>query len=230
VSDNNVSEVVAGKTGFITDVNQYFTALRENFFPRNSSGVVADAAGSLGDSNRRWFKGYFSAKQPFEIGTIPNGGTPSGLMMPYTISQTVAPYGWIFADGKTIGDVGSGADHEGAEFEYLFDAYKLISNYGNAGTEVFANGDTVKIPDPMATGEFIRPLTSGRDMGDTQTDQNKAHNHSFTNDYHGTGAGISTEIFGTDGSFSESKVVTTTSNGGSESRPVNTAFPYIIKI
>jgi len=52
---------------------------------------------------------------------------------------------WLWPDGSTIGDVGSGADHEDAALKDLFDVVK--GGHGNVGTENFANGDTVKWPD-----------------------------------------------------------------------------------
>lgn len=56
--------------------------------------------------------------------------------------------GHLWANGETIGDDGSGADHESSEYEALFDL--LVADapaWGNAGTEVFADGDTVSLPD-----------------------------------------------------------------------------------
>lgn len=58
MSDNNISQVTGGKVGFVSQVNQYFTALTQNIFPRGISGVVADLAGSIGDSTRRFKNGY----------------------------------------------------------------------------------------------------------------------------------------------------------------------------
>jgi len=68
---------------------------------------------------------------------------PPGGLIPY--AGILAPSGWLLCDGGTIGDVSSGADSENADYETLFDLIKTL--YGNAGTEVFANGDTVLLPD-----------------------------------------------------------------------------------
>ena len=248
MSDQPVSEVVAGKTGFITDVNQYFNALKEDFFPRNSAGVVTNAGGSLGDSTRGWLKGFFTSKQPFEFGGIPNGGTPSGVMMPYTASATVSPYGWFFAYGDTIGDIGSGADHEGADFEHLFDMYKLISAYGNSGAEVFASGDVVSTPDMR--GRHVRALDESkgidyqptRAIGSTQASQVEGHRHQVIAEAAAEGPRPVVRTTGAGGTLSGPRLDLTESTashnylysseygGGSETTVANMAFPYIIKI
>ena len=68
---------------------------------------------------------------------------PSGGLIPY--AGATVPSGWLLCDGGTIGGVGSGAGSESADYETLFDLIKTL--YGNAGTEVFADGDTVSLPD-----------------------------------------------------------------------------------
>lgn len=53
------------------------------------------------------------------IGTrIINSFVPTGLVVPW-LSST-APSGWIFADGSTIGNTGSGATYTGTTYEPLF--------------------------------------------------------------------------------------------------------------
>jgi len=68
---------------------------------------------------------------------------PPGGLIPY--AGATVPSGWLLCDGGTIGDASSGAGSESADYETLFDLIKTL--YGNAGTEVFANGDTVSLPD-----------------------------------------------------------------------------------
>ena len=78
-------------------------------------------------------------------GMVPTGqaGVPTGAVLPYV--ATSAPSGWLLCDGSTIGDVSSGADHEDVSYEDLFNLCKSLD--GNTGTEVWASGDTVKLPD-----------------------------------------------------------------------------------
>lgn len=104
--------------------------------------------------------------------------------------------GHLWADGQTIGDDGSGADHESSEYEALFDL--LVADapaWGNAGTEVFADGDTVSLPDmrdrsplgtaSMGAGDAGRVDTYSTGLGDTggedahQLTENElaSHNH-----------------------------------------------------
>lgn len=62
-----------------------------------------------------------------------------------TTMRRTAAAGWTFLDGLTIGDVGSGADFEGAEYEDLFELLKDVTP--NLGTEVWATGGVVYKPD-----------------------------------------------------------------------------------
>ena len=76
-------------------------------------------------------------------------------------STGTAPTGWLICNGDTIGAVGSGATHESASYSQLFDVIKGSSGaglYGNTGTESFASGNTVKLPDfrgrmPIGAGQ-----------------------------------------------------------------------------
>jgi microcystin-dependent protein len=54
----------------------------------------------------------------------------------------------LFCNGQTIGKVGSGATYESTEYEDLFNLLVAEgSKYGNTGSEVWASGNTVKLPD-----------------------------------------------------------------------------------
>tara|TARA_R100000951_G_scaffold20757_1_gene17326 strand:- start:7073 stop:7924 length:852 start_codon:yes stop_codon:yes gene_type:complete len=68
---------------------------------------------------------------------------PPGGVIPY--AGIYAPSGWLLCNGSTIGDASSGAGNESADYETLFDLIKTL--YGNTGTKVFADGDTVSLPD-----------------------------------------------------------------------------------
>lgn len=109
------------------------------------------------------------------------------------------PNGYIFADGRTIGNSTSGADHQGERFRELFNAIKS-EGYGNAGTEDFDSSDTVTLPDlrdrvPVGeramgstdAGRIDNAATTLSDTGgeDQHTLTNAempSHNHSGTTD------------------------------------------------
>ena len=69
-----------------------------------------------------------------------------------TTIRTTAANGWTFLDGLTIGDIGSGADFEGSEYENLFELLKGV--VPNDGSELWANGDTVTKPDARGRGLY----------------------------------------------------------------------------
>lgn len=95
--------------------------------------------------------------------TVPSsqGGVPTGALMPY--AGTSAPPGWLLCDGTTLGKSGSGADHEGAAYEPLFDMLKAMAP--NAGTESFDGGDTVQLPDLRGRTPIGLDTLGGSDAG-----------------------------------------------------------------
>jgi len=104
---------------------------------------------------------------------------PVGGVLPY--AGATSPAGWLLCSGQTIGDVGSGADLTSADYETLFDLIK--SHYGNAGTEDWASGDTVLLPD--LRGRVVAGLDN---MGGTSADR-LTNPTSTTNSIDGDGLG-----------------------------------------
>jgi microcystin-dependent protein len=87
---------------------------------------------------------------------------PVGGVLPY--AGATSPTGWLLCSGQTIGDVGSGADFASADYENLFELIK--SHYGNVGTEDWASGDTVLLPDLQG-----RVIAGKDDMSGTSADR-----------------------------------------------------------
>jgi len=78
---------------------------------------------------------------------------PAGLTIDYPGSSLS---GYLLCNGETIGDVASGADNESSDYETLFEIIKSKTEYGNTGSEVWANGDTVNLPDLRYEYGFFR--------------------------------------------------------------------------
>ena len=87
---------------------------------------------------------------------------PIGSPIPYL--GAAAPTSYLLCYGETIGDVGSGADLESADYEALFDIAKEAAP--NAGTESFAGGDSVTIIDLRG-----RVVAGQDDMGGTSANR-----------------------------------------------------------
>ena len=176
MSGNSLNTAVDGEVIPASDINQFKTAMAEDIIPRNTSGIATASAGDLGSST-----------YPFKDLNISGGITSgNGQFLPVGgVIQTIFPAavtGYLLANGDTIGDIGSGATHESATlYEALF--LLCINYFGNAGTELWANGDTVLLPD--LRGHFIRGwdnsrgVDSGRAINSTQTAQMGAHNHQW---------------------------------------------------
>ena len=68
---------------------------------------------------------------------------PAGLVFPY--AGATAPTGYLLCYGQTLGNASSGATEANDNYQALFDVIKTA--YGNSGSEVFGDGDTVTLPD-----------------------------------------------------------------------------------
>lgn len=107
-----------------------------------------------------------------------------------TTSTAVPPY-FISAMGESIGNDGSGADNEGAEYRELYDTlwsmagttddanaiYELSSTKGGSAASDWAAGKTITIDHTKNGGVFWRANTSGRDLGSYQEDTLQGHRH-----------------------------------------------------
>lgn len=115
--------------------------------------------------------------------------TPPGVVQMFM--GGTAPLGWLFCrDGITIGNGSSGATFAGEIARDLFEILKVLPF--NTGTEVFDNGDTVKVPDMRGRGpmgfETADPLfgTLGANGGSVEVDT--SHIHDLNSHTHGIGS------------------------------------------
>lgn len=164
---------------------------------------------------------------------------PVGGVLPY--AGATSPTGWLLCSGQTIGNVGSGADFTSADYETLFDLIK--SYYGNAGTEVWADGDTVLLPDLQGrviagkddmSGTSANRLTdqTGGIDGDVLGDTGGHETHTLlqsempSHSHNAWGNGI--QNGGTNGSYGDggNQNVATSSTGGDQAH--NNVQPTII--
>jgi microcystin-dependent protein len=144
---------------------------------------------------------------------------PAGCVMSFAMSA--APVGWYPCDGTTISRTGSGAN--------LFAAIGTTYGVGN-------NTTTFNVPNLQ--GQFIRglttnistasrdPLSASRVLGNVQDDEFRRHNH--------TAYGLQGGVFTSTGIFlagtPSGSDQPTAFSGGAETRPVNIALLYCIKL
>ncbi len=225
MGSDNLRTAADGETIPATDVNQYKSALAGDMVPRNSSGIATASAGNLGSATYPYENIYLSGEIKLGSGNF----IPTGF-----VGQTIfatAPTGWLLANGDTIGDIGSGATHENALYEELFNL--CINDFGNTGTEIWGSGDTVLLPD--VRGQFMRcwdngkGVDSGRSINTTQVDAT-AQNDLKTVTVTGSGSGLTghSSIATNGGAYdNRTDLLTTTAT---ETRPLNIAFNTIIKV
>lgn len=136
---------------------------------------------------------------------------PAGAVSAYASSAT--PAGWLQCDGTAISR---------AAYAKLFAAIGTTFGVGNGTT-------TFNLPD--LRGEFIRAWDDGRGVdaarafGSTQADEFEAHTHDVL--YHSGGSSSAGTYLSSN--TATNATYTTSSTGGTETRPRNVALNYIIK-
>ena len=172
---------------------------------------------------------------------------PTGIIVPMT--STVVPPGWLVVNGQSVTRAAYPSLWAHAQASGLLAATEGAKTHGQFGP---GNGTTTfSLPNvAVDDGYFIRPTSAGRVIGTIQADDIRSHTHTATFagvavpphshtyatarggggfDY---GGGIqSTAVGSTDpaGGHTPSGSVTVNAFGGSETRPKNIAYPYIIK-
>ena len=148
---------------------------------------------------------------------IAAAGSPAGSVIAF--AGNTAPSGWLECDGSAVSR---------STYANLFSAIGTAFGVGDGTT-------TFNLPD--LRGEFVRGwdngrgVDSGRSLGSSQSDEFESHTHNTPAISRGNlGAPASNfHVAPSNNNVDGSVVWTTTSAGGSETRPRNVALNYIIK-
>lgn len=172
---------------------------------------------------------------------------PTGIMVPF--SGTVAPAGWVITNGGS---------HARATFPNLWAfaqaSGNLAASEGAKTAGQYGPGDgstTFTVPNLTdGAGYFLRSTATGRTIGSVQADEFKSHGHAvtITDPGHGhSGSGlVGSSGYNVDfNGFGPAAIINPTgftvnanttgitasadANGGTETRPRNIAYPFIIK-
>lgn len=171
-----------------------------------------------------------------------------GIMLPYTISSSVVPTGFLFANGQAVS-----RETYSALWAAVSGGNNLAASEGAKTVGQYGPGDgstTFTLPNLYAdNGYFIRPVSTGRTIGTVQADELKSHGHTASfvgtpvpdHTHLGIGPSGAGNTFGNGntasnpaatsaaGGHTPAGTVTVNSTGGTETRPKNIAFPVIIK-
>lgn len=200
-------------------------------------------------------RGAADAEQPQDYVTLAQlqalvaSGTPTGAGMWHT--GTTAPPGWLIADGSTLSRATFPNLWAFVQTSGNLAASEASKDWGQYGP---GNGSTTfTLPNmTMGNGLFVRSTSPGRSMGTAQAGAIQSHVHTGTTSaagdhQHGyimrttiTGGAFGSSITGvwaggdspsgvTGVSGSHAHTFTTNATGDTETRPINVAYPFIIK-
>jgi hypothetical protein len=185
-------------------------------------------------------------------------GVPVGVFMPYSVSSTIVPTGYLIANGQSVLRAG---------YPALWAAVQaggnLAASEGAKTAGQYGPGDgstTFTLPNLFAdNGYFIRSFSTGRTIGSVQSDAFKAHVHSIdppststssSGDHNhavgvydgvgggsrvlrGTGSRTSQQNTDSAGAHTHTIDIPAFDSGSTgdatETRPKNIAFPVLIK-
>lgn len=146
-----------------------------------------------------------------EANAIASKSTPTGSILAF--AGSAPPEGFSLCDGGLLSRSG---------FASLFSVI---------GTESGAGDGTTTFNKPDLRGWFVRGLdsSSGRTLGSEELDDLKAHQHSMVFERDRGSVVENNAVWGDANVFGTSQQETTLT-GGTETRPKNKAFNYIIKL
>lgn len=185
------------------------------------------------------------------------GGAPTGAVMPYLF--TTPPSGWLLLDGGTIGDAGSGADRESADYQALFEGLwdsmadseaPVTGGRGASANADWTAGKVIALPDARGRAVFglddMRSPAAGRVTaagsgidGDTLGASGGDETHTLTSTEmpsHTHAVGISGSSGGSYANYSttgNTGSLTTTSAGGNgahNNMPPALMLNFIVKV
>ena len=151
---------------------------------------------------------YAATADHAKTATLADNGVPPGTVVAYW--GTTPPEGWLMADGSPV--------PEG-------DEYSALSALVGANVPDL-RGMFLRGKNNDRSDEWKDP-DGGRELGSYQASANKAHHHTVAVRQNSVGM---VDWEPARGHFGTASSVSTSSSGGDESRPNNTAVNYIIKI
>lgn len=197
---------VSGLTGLTAGAIYYLSSTAGTMTTTKPTSGLVQELGKAQTAN--FFKVNIQEAKDPTVGDNPIGGVIEWL-------TGTAPTGWFLCNGDTVGNAASGATHASADYETLFDIIKSV--LPNAGTEVFANGDTVNLPNMkgriavgldgadtdfdalgetggakthvLVEAELAQHDHTVTDPGHVHTTTEPAHNHGLTHEAATIGAG-----------------------------------------
>lgn len=116
----SLSTVSAGQIIRASHHNSIISAAKEDWVPRNSSGVATDEGGNMGTATYRWKRAYIVA-----------GYLPTGSIMPwYDYNGAITlPQGWMTCDGSIVNETNYDTQHTAGDWDEYVVSSPLDGKY-----------------------------------------------------------------------------------------------------
>lgn len=164
MSTNNLEEKTDGRSIIVDDVNQYKSALVENFIPRKSNGLAGNEAGGLGTETIQWLDAFI-ASGFWNAGDIKAHHTYNGIA---EINQ-----GWFPCTGDIINETNYDIVHGAGSWSSYIASSSFEGKYSPNLIGKYLTGNSSTVYDGSV------PIPS---VGNISNEKNIQHDHSV--DYH----------------------------------------------
>lgn len=202
MGDNTIASVADADVASAVDLNQYKTAITEDFLPRTTAGVVTSAAGSLGSSTKKWdilYTDNIDTTTPIGCGVNHTNFEPLGTIKMSFLSvaqfRAIAGTEWVIMDGNSI---------------------------ASSDLHTLTGMTTTPLP---PDGSAMVQTDDDANLGDLTTGENKAHTHGVPASLNATAgsAGFAQKN-------SNTSTIYTASNGGANNLAAGVKVNYFVKI
>ena len=224
---NTIADVSDGTTADASDLNQYSTALREDFVPRNASGAATSGAGDLGTATYKW--------QDLNIAgnaTIDGTATITGDVTIATNFTNYEPLGTVKTSILTV-----------AQFQAIMGTnWVLMDGSSCAGSDLDTLTSISTLPNLVDGGALVQTDSDGN-ISNLTNGANLSHTHVQNATYPDGGGGYdvynqsstalsggSTHVLEAGGSLGVGSDLSTDSSGGSDNLAAGVKMNFFIKI
>ena len=206
---NTTSDVSDGSLAKASDLNQYNTAIKQDFVPRNSSGAPTSSGGELGTSTYKWSNLHLAGNA-----TIDGDATITGDVTITTNHTNYEPLGTVKSSLLTV-----------SQYQTIMGTnWVLMDGSSCAGSDFATLTSITTLPNLVDGSALVQTDTDGN-ISNLTTGDVKSHSHTVKTEY--LSGGVSVATFTTAG---EGAAVSTNTTGGTDNLAAGVKVNFFIKI